>query len=97
MNATKSPLTTPALIIAGALLVAAALGFVGCSSGGHDHSGHSHGTASAEPYPLKTCIVSSEEINDKGDMKPHAFVVEGQKVKLCCRSCLKDFNKDKAG
>jgi hypothetical protein len=30
-------------------------------------------------------------------MKPHAFVVEGQEVKLCCKSCLKDFNKDKAG
>lgn len=51
----------------------------------------------AKPYPLKTCIVSSEEINDKGEMKPHVFVVEGQEVKLCCKSCLKDFNKDKAG
>ena len=51
----------------------------------------------AKPYPLTTCIVSGEEINDKGDMKPHAFVVEGQEVKLCCKSCLKDFNKDKAG
>ena len=38
-----------------------------------------------------------KEINDKGEMKPHAFVVEGQEVKLCCKSCLKDFNKDKAG
>ncbi len=53
--------------------------------------------AKAKPYPLKTCIVSGEEINDKGDMKPHAFVVEGQEVKLCCKGCLKDFNKDKAG
>jgi hypothetical protein len=50
----------------------------------------------AKPYPLKTCIVSGEEINDKGEMKPHSFVVEGQEVKLCCKSCLKDFNKDKA-
>ena len=51
----------------------------------------------ARPYPLKTCIVSGEEINEKGDMKPHVFVHEGQEVKLCCKSCLKDFNKDKAG
>ena len=51
----------------------------------------------AKPYPLKTCIVSGEEINEKGDMKPHSFVVDGQEVKLCCKSCLKDFNKDKAG
>ena len=50
----------------------------------------------AKPYPLKTCIVSGEEINDKGQMKPHSFVVDGQEVKLCCKSCLKDFNKDKA-
>ena len=51
----------------------------------------------AKPYPLKKCIVSGEEINDKGDMKPYSFVVDGQEVKLCCKSCLKDFNKDKAG
>jgi hypothetical protein len=58
---------------------------------------HEHADKKAKPYPLKTCIVSGEEINDKGEMKPHSFVVEGQEVKLCCKSCLKDFNKDKAG
>lgn len=50
----------------------------------------------AKPYPLKTCLVSGEEINDKGDMKPYSFVHEGQEVKLCCKSCLKDFKKDAA-
>lgn len=50
-----------------------------------------------KPYPLKTCIVSGEAINDKGEMKPYRFVVDGQEVGLCCKSCLKDFNKDKAG
>ena len=50
----------------------------------------------AKPYPLKTCIVSGEEINDKGEMKPHEFVYEGQTIKLCCKSCLKDFNKEPA-
>lgn len=49
-----------------------------------------------KPYPLKTCVVSDEEINDKGDMKPYAFVEDGREVKLCCKSCLKDFKKDKA-
>lgn len=49
-----------------------------------------------EPYPLKTCVVSGEEINDKGEMKPHAFTYQGQEVKLCCKSCLKDFNKEPA-
>ena len=50
----------------------------------------------AKPYPLKTCIVTDEEINEKGDMKPHVFVHEGQEIKLCCKSCLKDFNKEPA-
>lgn len=56
-----------------------------------------NGDKKAKPYPLKTCIVSGEKIDEKGDMKPHSFVVDGQEVKLCCKSCLKDFNKDKAG
>jgi hypothetical protein len=50
----------------------------------------------AKPYPLKTCVVSGEEINDKGDMKPYVFDQAGQEVKLCCKSCLKDFKKDTA-
>ena len=49
-----------------------------------------------KPYPLKTCIVADEEINEKGDMKPYVFVEDGREVKLCCKSCLKDFKKDKA-
>ena len=50
----------------------------------------------AKPYPLKTCLVTDEEINEKGDMKPHTFVHEGQEIRLCCKSCLKDFNKEPA-
>lgn len=45
----------------------------------------------AKPYPLKTCIVSDEKLGDMGD--PYVFTHEGQEVKLCCKSCLKDFNK----
>ena len=50
----------------------------------------------AKPYPLDKCIVSDEKIGADPDMKPHVFTVDGQEVKLCCKSCLKDFNKDKA-
>ena len=49
-----------------------------------------------KPYPLKTCVVADEEINDKGEMKPYVFVEDGREIKLCCKSCLKDFKKDKA-
>jgi hypothetical protein len=91
MNATKSPLSTPALIIAGALLVIAALGFVGCSSSGHDHSSHSHGTAAAKPYPLTKCLVTDDAFEHG---KPYIFVHDGQEIKLCCKDCLADFKKE---
>src|SRR3954468_12473597 len=49
----------------------------------------------AKPYPLKTCVVSDEKLG--GDMgEPYVFTHEGREVKLCCKSCLKDFNKDTA-
>lgn len=48
--------------------------------------------AKAKPYPLKTCIVSDEKLGEMGDA--YVFVHEGQEIKLCCKSCLKDFNKD---
>ena len=47
-----------------------------------------------KPYPLDKCIVSDEKLGEMG--KPYVFVHEGQEIKLCCKSCLKDFNKDKA-
>lgn len=48
--------------------------------------------ASADTYPLKTCVVSGEELGGMGD--PFVHVHEGTTVKFCCKSCLKDFNKD---
>jgi hypothetical protein len=49
----------------------------------------------AKPYPLDTCIVSEEEFG--GDMgEPHVFVHDGREVKLCCKPCLKSFNKETA-
>lgn len=51
--------------------------------------------AKAKPYPLKTCVVSDEPLGgDHGE--PYTFVHEGQEVKLCCKPCLKDFNKEPA-
>jgi hypothetical protein len=48
-----------------------------------------------KPYPLKTCVVSDEKFGgDMGD--PYVFEHEGREVKLCCKSCLKDFKKDTA-
>jgi hypothetical protein len=51
--------------------------------------------ARPKPYPLKTCIVSDEKLGgDHGE--PYVFVHQGQEIKLCCKPCLKDFNKEPA-
>ena len=49
----------------------------------------------AKPYPLKTCLVSDEKLGGDPSMTPYVFVEDGQEIKLCCKSCLKDFKKDK--
>lgn len=61
-------------------------------------------TAKPKPYTLTTCIVSGEKLD--GDMgKPFVYIYKdsklkddpGREIKFCCKSCLKDFNKDAAG
>ena len=51
-------------------------------------------TAKSKPYTLKVCPVSDEKLGDMGD--PYVFTHEGREIKLCCKGCLKDFNKDAA-
>jgi YHS domain-containing protein len=50
--------------------------------------------AKAKPYTLKTCPVTDEKLGEMG--KPYVFEHEGREIKLCCKSCLKDFKKDPA-
>lgn len=50
----------------------------------------------AKPYPLTKCIVSDETLGADPAMKAHVFTHEGQEIKLCCKSCLKTFNKNPA-
>jgi len=58
-------------------------------------SADSKSDKTAKPYPLKTCVVSGEKFG--GDMgEPYVFTHEGREIKLCCKSCLKDFKKDTA-
>ncbi|HOX59311.1 MAG TPA: hypothetical protein P5205_18950 [Candidatus Paceibacterota bacterium] len=51
-------------------------------------------TEKPKPYPLKTCVVSDDKLGEMG--APYVFVHEGREIKLCCKSCLKDFKKDTA-
>ena len=46
-------------------------------------------------YPLKKCVVSDEKLGEHG--KPVKVTApDGTDVYLCCKDCLKDFNKDPA-
>lgn len=51
-------------------------------------------------YPLKTCVVSGEEIGgDMGDGIDYVYKQDGQPdrlVRFCCKDCVKDFNKEPA-
>jgi len=47
-----------------------------------------------KPYTLDKCVVSDEKLGEMG--KPYVFTHEGREVKLCCKSCLKDFKKEPA-
>lgn len=46
----------------------------------------------AESYPLKTCVVSGQQLGKMGD--PIILNHNGRVVKLCCRGCVKKFNAD---
>lgn len=47
-----------------------------------------------KPYPIDTCVVSGDKLGEMG--KPYVFTYEGREIKLCCKSCYKDFKKDPA-
>ena len=52
--------------------------------------------ASAAPiaYPLKTCVVSGNELGSMG--KPITKIYQNQEIKLCCKPCIKKFDANPA-
>lgn len=44
------------------------------------------------PDKMTTCPVSGDKLGEMG--KPFVFEYKGQEVKLCCKSCKKDFEKN---
>lgn len=48
----------------------------------------------AKPDALTTCPVSGEKLGEMG--APFTFTYKDQEVKLCCKGCKKDFDKDPA-
>ncbi|MCP5521662.1 MAG: hypothetical protein H7A46_08950 [Verrucomicrobiales bacterium] len=53
---------------------------------------HDEAWKKVKPYPLPTCLVSDEKLGDMG--KPVGFVYQGQEIRLCCKGCRKDFDKE---
>ena len=47
-----------------------------------------------KPYTLKTCVVSGDKLGEMGD--PYVYEYKGREIKFCCKSCVKDFNKEPA-
>ena len=45
-------------------------------------------------YPLKTCLVTDEELGDLEDRA--AFTYDGTEVQFCCPGCAKGFKSDPA-
>jgi len=48
--------------------------------------------AAAKPYPLKTCIVSDNDLDSMGEQA--SFVTQGQTIKVCCKACIAKFEKN---
>ena len=48
----------------------------------------------SDAYPLKTCVVSGEKLNDMG--KPVVINYKGTEVRFCCNDCVKKFNANPA-
>jgi YHS domain-containing protein len=80
-------LKSPALFV---FLATLCLGLPGCARKNDQPA------AAALPYPLDTCIVTGEKLDADSDMKSYTFTYEGQEIKLCCKGCLKDFEKEPA-
>ncbi len=83
MDKHPNPITTSMKTISTLLLLFLALGMSSCGKG-----------PQAGSYPLTTCVVSGEKLDSMGE--PHVFTHEGTEVRLCCKSCLDDFNKEPA-
>lgn len=45
-------------------------------------------------YPLKTCIVTDNDLDSMGEQA--SFVYQGQTIKVCCKPCIAKFEKNPA-
>ncbi len=84
----KHPFRTTLLKLATISAIAFTLALTSCNESDDSTAGTTDG------YPLTTCVVSDEPLGSMGE--PIVINHEGTKVKLCCKSCIDDFNADPA-
>ena len=51
-------------------------------------------SAAPDAYPLKTCLVSGNDLDSMGG--PITKVYDGQEIKFCCKPCIKKFEANQA-
>jgi YHS domain-containing protein len=73
-------------------LMAAECAMPSCCGGGAETT--TVADSKTTPDLLATCPVSGEKLGEMG--KPYTFTYKDQEVKLCCKGCKKDFDKDPA-
>ena len=79
-------------LVAALLISASASTFAHEGDKHENHGEHARPGKKAKAYPLDTCAVTGEKLDGHGD--PYVFTYKDQEVKLCCKSCLKDFKKE---
>jgi hypothetical protein len=92
LNQTKMK-TLKSLAVCALFAGATTLAVVGCKTDGHHDADSqvSSGSSSSKSYPFNKCLVTDEAFENG---KTYTFVRNGQEIKLCCKDCLADFNKD---
>jgi hypothetical protein len=53
--------------------------------------------AAKDTYPLKTCVVSGEDLGAMDDLVKYTYTApdgKSREVRFCCKDCIKKFKKD---
>lgn len=92
-NLMKNSKPIAVAILTAAFVAAPFVAFAADTTAPADKAPAATAAKAAKAYPLKTCIVSDEKLG--GDMgEPYVFTYKGQEIKMCCKDCRKDFDKN---
>ena len=96
MHATSRPEIDPMKKTLAALGIALVAVLTGCNNGdgGSKGAAATGAAGAAKPYPLEICVVSGEKLGSMGE--PIVLEYQGQQIKLCCKNCKPDFEKEPA-